>query len=156
MTKHIWLKFGHDDVIKLEHFPRYWPFVQGIHRWLAFVRSFDAFFHMRLNIRLIKQSWGWWFETLSHPLWRHKWSANCLLSDGNESLAEPMLTNHQWSLVAFTWGQFHKKYLNELNIILNMFPCYLCTWLYQWLKYINYHEKYMNIVFTYSCSKVTR
>ena len=25
-----WL--GHDDVIKLKHFPRYWPFVRGIHR----------------------------------------------------------------------------------------------------------------------------
>ena len=23
----------HDDVIKLKHLPRYWPFVQGIHRW---------------------------------------------------------------------------------------------------------------------------
>ena len=26
-------------------------------------RSFDVFFHLRLNIRLGKQSWGWWFET---------------------------------------------------------------------------------------------
>ena len=25
--------FLHDDVIKWKHFPRYWPFVQGIHRW---------------------------------------------------------------------------------------------------------------------------
>ena len=25
----------------------------------------------RLNKRLSKQSWGWWFETLSCPLWRH-------------------------------------------------------------------------------------
>ena len=24
--------FHHDDVIKWKHFPRYWPFVQGIHR----------------------------------------------------------------------------------------------------------------------------
>ena len=24
---------GHDDVIKWKHFPRYWPFVRGIHRW---------------------------------------------------------------------------------------------------------------------------
>ena len=24
---------NHDDVIKWKHFPRYWPFVQGIHRW---------------------------------------------------------------------------------------------------------------------------
>ena len=23
---------AHDDVIKWKHFPRYWPFVQGIHR----------------------------------------------------------------------------------------------------------------------------
>ena len=34
-------------------------------------RSFDVFFDLRLNIRLSKQSWCWWFETPSHPLWRH-------------------------------------------------------------------------------------
>ena len=30
-------------------------------------RSFD----LRLNKPLSKQSWGWWFEKPSHPLWRH-------------------------------------------------------------------------------------
>ena len=34
-------------------------------------RSFDVFFGLCLNKRLRKQSWGWWFETLSRPLWRH-------------------------------------------------------------------------------------
>ena len=34
-------------------------------------RSFDVSFDLRLNKRLSKQWWGWWFETLSHPLWRH-------------------------------------------------------------------------------------
>ena len=34
-------------------------------------RSFDVFFDLRLNKRLSKQSWGWWFETPSLPLWRH-------------------------------------------------------------------------------------
>ena len=34
-------------------------------------RSFDAFFALRLNIRLSKQWWGWWFETPSRPLLRH-------------------------------------------------------------------------------------
>ena len=35
---HIWRRasikevFQHDDVIKWKHFPRYWPFVRGIHR----------------------------------------------------------------------------------------------------------------------------
>ena len=35
-------------------------------------RSFDVFFDLRLNKRLSKQSWGWWFETLSRSLWRHR------------------------------------------------------------------------------------
>ena len=34
-------------------------------------RNFDVFFDLRLNKRLSKQSWGWGFETLSRPLWRH-------------------------------------------------------------------------------------
>ena len=34
-------------------------------------RSFDVVFDLRLNKRLSKQSWGWWFETLSGSLWRH-------------------------------------------------------------------------------------
>ena len=34
-------------------------------------RSFDVIFDVRLNKPLSKQSWGWWFETLSRPLWRH-------------------------------------------------------------------------------------
>ena len=35
-------------------------------------RSFDVFFDVRPNKRLSKQSWGWWFETLSPSLWRHR------------------------------------------------------------------------------------
>ena len=33
-------------------------------------RSFDDF-DLRLNKRLSKQSSGWWFETLSCPIWRY-------------------------------------------------------------------------------------
>ena len=33
-------------------------------------RSFDVFFDLRLNKRLSKQPWGWWFETRSWSLWR--------------------------------------------------------------------------------------
>ena len=63
-------------VIKWKHFPRYWPFVRGIHRspvnsphkgqWRG-----TFFFDLQLNKWLGKQSWGWWLETLSCPLWRH-------------------------------------------------------------------------------------
>ena len=51
--------------------------------------SFDVFFDLRLDKRLSKESWGWWFETLSCPLWRHRnasvesthwWSSNLTFS----------------------------------------------------------------------------
>ena len=72
------LEEQHDDVIKWKHFPRYWPFVRGIHRprWIPRTKASDAelwcflWLHS-LNKRLSKQSRGWWFETPSRPLWRH-------------------------------------------------------------------------------------
>ena len=49
----------HDDVIKWKHFPCYWPFMRGIHRWPVnsphkwpVMRRFDVFFDLRLNKRL--------------------------------------------------------------------------------------------------------
>ena len=32
MQSSLYISFEHDDVIKWKHFPRYWPFVRGIHR----------------------------------------------------------------------------------------------------------------------------
>ena len=82
----------HNDIIKWKPFPRYWPFVRGIHRspvnsphkgqWrgalvFSFISalnkrlSFGVFFDLGLNERLSKRSWGWWFETPSRPLWGH-------------------------------------------------------------------------------------
>ena len=40
-------------------------------------RSFDVFFDLRLNKRLSKQSWDWWFETPSGSSWRHSNKKNC-------------------------------------------------------------------------------
>ena len=63
------------DVIKWNHFLRYWSFVRGIHRVTGefppqspVTRSFDLFLDLRLNKRLSKQSWSWWFETPSIAL----------------------------------------------------------------------------------------
>ena len=68
----------HDDVIKWKHFPRYWPFVRGIHRsrWIPCTKASDAelwcfLSDLRLNERLSKQPWGWWFETSLWSLWRY-------------------------------------------------------------------------------------
>ena len=57
----------HDDVIKwCREFtgPGEFPSQRPV------TRSVDVFFDLRLNKRLSKQPWGWWFETPSWSLWR--------------------------------------------------------------------------------------
>ena len=86
----------HDDVIKWNHFPRYWPFVRGIHRsqfpaqWPV-TRSFGVFFDLRLNKRLSKQPRGWWFETPPWSLWRHRTDIS-----SNWNLTHSMWTASRW------------------------------------------------------------
>ena len=41
-------------------------------------RIFDVFFDLCPNKPLSKQSRGWWFETPSHPLWRHCNVCTCM------------------------------------------------------------------------------
>ena len=60
----------HDDVMEWKHFPRYWPFVQGIHR--PPVNSpHKGQWRGTLMFSLICVSWCWWFETQSRSSWRH-------------------------------------------------------------------------------------
>ena len=51
-------------------------------RWIPHTkpvtRSFDVFFDLRPNKRLSKQTWVWWFETLSCSLWRHRNATHAL------------------------------------------------------------------------------
>ena len=56
-------------------------------------RSFDAFFDMRLNKRLSKQSWGWWCETPSCPLWRH-WYVD---------IVKPVCNDHLYNRINYLW-----------------------------------------------------
>ena len=102
------LDLTHDDVIKWKHFPRYWPFVRGIHRspvnsphkgqWR---RASMFFFYLRLNKRLSKQSWGWWFETLSRPLWRHC-NTQAQYYQSDVALLNQVVSNVAISIVMYT------------------------------------------------------
>ena len=103
---------NHDDVIKWKHFPRYWPFVQGIHRGQRPVaRSFDVFLDLRLNKRLSKQSWSWWFETPSCPLWRH--------------------CNYWCNLLCLGFITFHRIMVNILPAFKGANPPALDAWNYR-------------------------
>ena len=84
-------------------------------------QNFDVFFALRLNKRLRKQMWGWWFETLSRPLWRHcnayteltQWQDHlvnhnilndCLAASQSEYWWHPRL---DWFLPVETTGRIH-------------------------------------------------
>ena len=64
-------------------------------------QSFDVFFHLCLNKRLSKQSWGWWFETLSHPLWRQcnaVW-VNSIEPNQNETRQNTNRVDNTWCVL---------------------------------------------------------
>ena len=54
-------------------------------------RSFDVFLDLRMNKRLTKLSWGWWFEKLSCPLWRHCNQSNRTINGMKEITLENQL-----------------------------------------------------------------
>ena len=61
-----------------------------------------------------------WLALVQAMAWCSIGSGNGLVPDGTKPLPEPMLTNDQWSLMAFTWNQFYWKYSRYLSTI--------CVW----------------------------
>ena len=55
-------------------------------------RSFDVLFDLRLNKRLSKQPWGWWFETPAWSLWRHR-NANTWGNDNGSHRSVQLIHN---------------------------------------------------------------
>ena len=74
-------------------------------------RSFDVFFDLHLNKRWNKQSWGWWFETILSPFWRH-----CYVIHTMMSFTLP------WSVLISKWLTIH-----NLRILWDTIYCNL-TW----------------------------
>ena len=96
----------YDDVIKLKHFPRYWPFVRGIN-WSPVNFPHKGQWRGALRFSLVCawiNGWGWWFETQSPPLWRHcngiinfhQLLTNCS-TESNLALYYNHKTNFQWN-----------------------------------------------------------
>ena len=69
-------------------------------------QRFDGFFDLRLNKRLSKQSWGWRFDMLWRPLWRHcnVWA----------------FTSVVWCGCVVTWGWWPR-------FLLSLLMCWACN-----------------------------
>ena len=81
--------------------------------------SFDVIFDLRLIKGLSKQSWGWWFETPSYPLWRHcnvnivHWTTSCSL----------IILIHFHDILINAWKQQHALPLH-VGGVLQRLPLY--------------------------------
>ena len=82
-------------------------------------RGFDVFFDLRLNKRLCKQLWGWWFETPTRSLWH-----NCNVSPKYSVEYRQSSADMGCVFCAFKfWSIFH---IDDSSI-----PCYGWPNLYQ-------------------------
>ena len=86
-------------------------------------RSFDVFFDLHLNKQLSKQSWDWWFETPSCPLWRRCNSmdhtvSHCVLllrRDNHKTTKSPHLSvsyahaKKRCNCLAYLWQWRHNR-----------------------------------------------
>ena len=70
------------------------------------MHNFDVFFDLRLNKRLSKQSWAWWFETPTCSLWCH-----C-------------------NVLTLIWYTQHFSGVNEVANILTVYPI-KCPWFWR-------------------------
>ena len=67
-------------------------------------RSFDVFFDLRLNKRLSKQPWGWWFET---PLWSLRRHCNAVIGHVAkmiESLKSVQMVDYLEVIISLAWN----------------------------------------------------
>ena len=86
-------------------------------------RNFAVFFDLRLNKRLSKQSWGWWFETPSRSLWRH-----CNHSDNFHN----SLLSHWWKFHQNDISVSVMKSLRYYDAMRSLGSCPLSKFIFLW------------------------
>ena len=76
------------------------------------MRSFDVFFNLCLNKRLSKQWRGWWFETLSRPLWRQRNVISCTAGGGIYIIKNRVKRNR----IHILWARLIRSFLEHFYI----------------------------------------
>ena len=96
-------------------------------------RSFDVFFDLRLNKRLSKQWWGWWFETLSRPFWRHRNEIIGISKGQNSIQSRQSNDNHILYIIIITdpviiEDNFHDTNVIDIYWLLIVFSFHIFGW----------------------------
>ena len=94
-------------------------------------RGFDVLFDLRMNKRLSKQSWSWWFEKLTRPLWRH-----CNVIKNNWWLANLKLPLGIFCLQRQNLAQHFVSVQTQIYYIMYLYVWFICME----LKYNTHHN----------------
>ena len=118
-------------------------------------QSFDVFFELHPNKRLSKQWWGWWFETLSRPLWRHRndfpsqpsmcWSTNHNL---------PEIPNRIGATATPSQTYLQDLHFNHMHGCVLVMPCVRLTTRVELLRF--YDNSLLNISMILLISKLQK
>ena len=84
-----------------------WPLPGEFPAQRPVTQSFDVYFDLRPNKRLSKQSWGWWFVTLSCPLYRHRNEMHKCHHDGENVLRPNKHQCHHYLTANWRWCHAH-------------------------------------------------
>ena len=113
-TSNLPIRPFHDDVIKWKHFPRYWPFVRGIHR--SPVNSpHKGQWRVALVFSLIC-TWinGWVNNREAGDLRRHRAHYDVIVCIGSDRLASQWPVSHK----AFPYHDFSSG--NQFSMVLTI------------------------------------
>ena len=88
-------------------------------------RRFDVFSDLRLNKRLSKQTWGWWFETPSRSLWRHCNELQSCIASQDDSCKSRLPQSNEclFVYISLVWARGLKRENNILE--LELIHCHL-------------------------------
>ena len=92
----------------------------------------DVFFDLGLNKRLSKQSWGWWFEMPTRPLWRH---CNDVVEITPSEVGMDSYSSRNWGGLLQTFWLYWQ---DNLTLISQLQPHLFKM---QWLSFTNKHRE---------------
>ena len=90
---------SHDDVIKWKHFPRYWPFVRGIHRWPANSPHTDQWRGTLMFSLICAWIHAWVNNHEAGDLRRHRAQYDVIIIEGNANWEPRVIMPTELSLV---------------------------------------------------------
>ena len=110
-------------------------------------RSFAVFFDVRPNKQLSKQSWRWWFETLSPSLWRHRndcWVPPGMLQGWSHCGSNPrswFIIHARLQRAVNLWRHIASGILNNIGSSNGLVPDQAINWTNAYLSSMTYRKK---------------